>query len=160
MPYYNVYECKDGKWISIGSIEAHFFANLCRVMGREDLIEEQHNPAKYGEMRQVFSEQFRTRTRDEWFATLQETDICVGPVLSMDEVFADPHNQARKMVVELDAPGIGRVKQVGVSVKLSETPGRVRSVSPLPGQHSEDVLAGLGYSAAEIARLRESGAVG
>ncbi|HWO93323.1 MAG TPA: CaiB/BaiF CoA-transferase family protein [Dehalococcoidia bacterium] len=160
LPNYNVYECRDGKWISLGSLEPHFFANLCRVMGREDLIEHQHNAEKFPEMRQHFAEQFRTKDRAEWFRIMQETDICVGPVYTIDEALSDPHNLHRKMVVEVDAPGVGKVKQVGISVKLSETPGAVRSSAPLQGQHTDEVMSSLGYSSEQIRELREAGIVG
>lgn len=159
LPNYGVYECKDGKWLSLGSLEPHFFANLCRVMGREDLIEHQSNAAKFSEMRAHFAEQFRTRNRDEWFTTLQETDICAAPVYSLDEVFTDPHNLHRKMMVEVEAPGVGKVKQVGISVKLSETPGKVRFTSSTPGQHTDETLKSLGFSADQVAKLRQEGVV-
>src|SRR5205823_3728718 len=113
----------------------HFFANLCRVMGREDFVEHQANEAKYAEMRTYFSEHFRTRSRDEWFAAFRETDVCAAPVYALDEALADPHNVHRKMVVELDAPGVGKVKQVGIAPKLSETPGTIRSTAPMSGEH-------------------------
>ena len=86
---------------------------------------------------------------------MRGTDLCVAPVYSLDEALADPHNRHRQMVVDVEAPGLGVVKQVGISVKLSETPGQVRQVAPLAGQQTDEVLEGLGYGAAEIAGLRE-----
>ncbi len=158
-PNYSVYQCRDGGWISLGSLEPHFWANLCKTMGREDLIEHENNQAKWPEIRQFFTEKFRTRNRDEWFATLQETDICAAPVYDLDEVFTDPHNLHRKMVVEIDSPGMGKVKQVGIAVKLSETPGAVRRTAPLPGQDTDEVLKSLGYDGKGIEALKKSGAV-
>ena len=154
-PNYNVYECKDGKWISLGSLEPHFFANLCRFLGGEEFIEHRDDPAWFPDMRSHFAQRFRTRTRDEWFEAMRGTDLCVAPVYSLDEALADPHNRHRQMVVDVKAPGLGVVQQVGISVKLSETPGRVRQVAPLAGQQTDAVLEGLGYGAAEIAGLRE-----
>ncbi len=157
--FYNVYQCQDGGWFSIGSIEPHFWANLCRAMGREDLVPHQYNLEKREEAFAHFREQFKTRTRDEWFEVLKQTDICAAPVYSLDEALADPHNLSRKMVVEVDGPDGGKVQQVGIATKLSETPGAVRHVAPTPGQHTDDVLAALGYDAERIAALREQGAV-
>lgn len=160
VPHYNVYECSDGGWISVGSLEQHFWVNLCKVMGREDFVPHQYDGAKRDEIFAHFRAQFKTRTRDEWFEVLKQTDICAAPVYSLDEALSDPHNVARGMVVEVDHPVAGRVKQVGVGTKLSETPGSVRSPTPVPGQHTDDVLASLGHDAASIAALRERGVVG
>jgi crotonobetainyl-CoA:carnitine CoA-transferase CaiB-like acyl-CoA transferase len=159
VPHYNVYQCKDGGWISLGSLEPHFWANLCRAMGREDFIRHQYDSAKRDEVFAHFRQQFLTRTRDEWFEVLKETDICVAPVLSLEEALANEHNLARDMVVEVDHAQ-GRVQQVGIGPKLSETPGAVRSTTPMPGQHTEEVLTALGYDAAAVASLRARGAVG
>ncbi len=90
---------------------------------------------------------------------LQETDICVAPVYSLDEALEDPHNVARGMVIEVDHPEAGRIRQVGIGTKLSETPGSVRMPAPSPGQHTDDVLASLGYDVERISALRDSGAV-
>jgi crotonobetainyl-CoA:carnitine CoA-transferase CaiB-like acyl-CoA transferase len=160
VPFYNVYQTKDGRWISVGSLEPHFFANLCRAMGREDFIPLQYDAARREEVFAYFRETFRTKTRDEWFQVLRETDICVAPVYSLDEALADPHNQHRGMVMEIEHPTLGKVRQVGIGTKLSDTPGAVRSPAPRPGQHTDQVLADLGYDAERIAALREAGAIG
>ena len=159
VPHYDVYRTKDGGWISIGSLEPHFFANLCRAMGREDFIAYQYDPSRREEVAAYFCEQFLTRTRDEWFELLSKTDICVAPVYSLDEALNDPHNLARGMVVEVEHPRLGPVKQVGIGPKFSDTPGRLRSTAPRPGQHTDEVLASLGYTEEQVASLREKGAV-
>ena len=159
IPNYNVYETKDGKIITIGAIEPWFFANLCRALGREDLVEHEYNSAKRAEIHEFFRDTFRTRTRDEWFEILSRTDICVGKMNTLDEVEADPQVQARKMIVELDAPDGRKVKQVGISVKLSETPGSIRSLAPALGQHTEEIMHGLGYSDEQIEKWRTDGSV-
>jgi crotonobetainyl-CoA:carnitine CoA-transferase CaiB-like acyl-CoA transferase len=159
LPHYEVYETADGGWISLGSLEPHFYANLCRVMGREDFIPHQNDPQKFEEIRAHFSARFRTKSRDEWFALLRQTDICAAPVYSLDEALRDPHNRERGMVFERHDPEAGPVVQVGIGPKFSETPGAIRSLAPRPGQHTEDVLAALGYDAARISGLRERGVV-
>ena len=160
VPHYNVYECADGGWISIGSLEPHFFANLCKTMGREDFIPHQWDASKREEISAHFASQFKSKPRDEWFKILSETDICAGPVYSLAEALDDPHNRARNMVVEVDHPKLGKVAQLGVGTKLSETPGAFRSFSPTPGQHTDEVLSSLGYDAQAMAELREKGVVG
>jgi crotonobetainyl-CoA:carnitine CoA-transferase CaiB-like acyl-CoA transferase len=157
--HYNVYECADGKWISIGSLEPHFWANLCRVMGREDFLPHQNDRDMRAEISDHFRRTFRTKTRDEWFEIMKQTDICVAPVYALDEALNDPQNLARGMVIEVDHPELGKVKQVGIGPKFSETPGAVRSTAPRPGQHTDEVLTALGYPAEKIAALREKGAV-
>ncbi len=160
VPHYNVYECSDGGWISLGSLEPHFFVNLCKAMGCEQYIPHQYDASKRAEIAAYFKEQFLTKTRDEWFEILKQTDICVGPVYSLEEALHDPHNLARDMVVEVDHPTLGKVKTLGIGTKLSETPGSVRTTAPTTGQHTDDVLASLGYDATAVAALKERGVVG
>jgi crotonobetainyl-CoA:carnitine CoA-transferase CaiB-like acyl-CoA transferase len=131
VPAYNVYQCKDGGWISLGSLEPHFWANLCRVMGCEDYIPHQYDGAKRDEIFAHLREQFMSKTRDEWFEVLKQTDICAAPVYSLDQALQDPHNLARNMVIDVEHEKAGKVKQVGIGTKLSETPGRcVRLARP------------------------------
>ena len=159
VPFYNVYQCSDGEWISLGSLEPHFWANLCKVMGREDFIPHQWDSAKRSEISAHLRAQFATKTRDEWFKILSQTDICAGPVYSLEEALGDPHNLAREMVVEVEHSTLGKVKHIGIGTKLSDTPGRVRSTAPRPGQHTDDVLGNLGFDAAAVASLKERGVV-
>lgn len=155
-PFYTTYRTKDGRWFGVGAIEPWFFANLCTVMGREDFIEHQHttDEAKRQEIRDWFSERFAEKTAAEWFTILNEVDVCAAPVMTLSEAFSDPHNLAREMIVEVETPGVGKVKQVGIAPKLSDTPGVVRGPAPTTGQHTDEVLESLGYDAQAIARLR------
>jgi crotonobetainyl-CoA:carnitine CoA-transferase CaiB-like acyl-CoA transferase len=159
-PHYDVYECADGKWISLGSLEPHFWANLCEVAGRPDMLPYEFEVAKHDEFGEHLAQMFKTKTRDEWFEALREVDLCIAPVLALDEALANEHHRAREMVVEVEDAHFGRVPQVGVGPKLSETPGSVRSTAPEPGAQTDDVLSGLGYSREEIDSLRERGVVG
>ena len=159
VPYFNVYETADGKWFSIGAIEPWFYANLCKVLGCEQYTDYQHDQTKYAEIKAYFSDQFKTRTRDEWFRVLTEVDICAAPVYSLDEVFEDPHNRFRQMQVEVEHPKFGKVKQVGIGTKFSDTPGKVRSTAPMHGQHTDEVLRGLGMDEDRITRLRAEGGI-
>jgi crotonobetainyl-CoA:carnitine CoA-transferase CaiB-like acyl-CoA transferase len=157
VPHYNVYECSDGGWISIGSLEPHFFVNLCKTMECEQFIPHQYDATWREQMAAHFKQRFLTKTRDEWFEILKQSDICVGPVYSLAEALEDPHNLAREMVVEVDHPTLGKIKTLGIGTKFSDTPGSVRTTAPLAGQHTDDVLAAIGYDAAAIAALKERG---
>jgi crotonobetainyl-CoA:carnitine CoA-transferase CaiB-like acyl-CoA transferase len=158
--YYNVYETKDGKWMSLGSIEPWFYANLCKVLGREDFLPyEFAEGAKREEIKQAFRDTFKTKTRDEWFDLLTQHDICAGKVYDLDETATDPHLQARDMIVEVEHPEVGPVKQVGISVKLSDTPGQIRFLAAPLGTHTAEILTDLGYAPQKIAQLRAEGAI-
>ncbi|MBI3328777.1 MAG: CoA transferase [Nitrospinae bacterium] len=158
--YYNVYETRDGKWISIGSIEPWFYANLCKALGREDFLPyEFAEGEKQEEIKQAFREIFKTKTRDAWFEILSQRDICVGKVYDLAETEADPHLRAREMIVEVEHPQAGKVKQVGISVKLSDTPGKIRFLAAPLGTHTEEILTGLGHTQEKIAELRAAGAI-
>jgi crotonobetainyl-CoA:carnitine CoA-transferase CaiB-like acyl-CoA transferase len=158
--YYNVYETKDGKWMSLGSIEPWFYANLCKVLGREDFLPyEFAEGAKREEIKQAFRDTFKTKTRHEWFDLLTQHDICAGKVYDLDETATDPHLQARDMIVEVEHPEVGPVKQVGISVKLSDTPGQIRFLAAPLGTHTAEILTDLGYAPQKIAQLRAEGAI-
>ena len=159
VPWYNTYLCKDDRWFSIGSIEPHFYDALMRVLGLAEFLDKQHDASVYPEMKAKMEAVFRTKSAQEWMDVMSQHDICAAPVRSMDEAALDPHNLARDMVIEVDSP-IGKVKQAGIAPKLSDTPGRVRSTSPIIGQHTGEILAALGYDAEKISQLREKGAVG
>lgn len=159
-PYYNVYECADGKYLSIGCNEPYFWANLCRIIGREDFIADQEaEGARKAEIFAALRAIFKTKPRDEWFALLHAADVCVGRVLALEELPADPQHRARGVFVEVPTPGGGSVTQVGVVPRLSATPGQVRRVAPRPGEHTDAVLAELGYTPEQVAMLRAAGAV-
>ena len=158
-PHYSIYETKDGKYVSLGALEPWFYENLCRALGREDFVPHEWSPEKWPEIASAFSQIFLTNTRDEWVDLLRQTDTCVAPVYSLEEVFSDPQVLHRNLVVELDHPKLGKVKQVGISIKLSETPGAIRSVGARAGEHTDDMLSSLGYTGEDIANLKNLGAV-
>ncbi len=161
VPFYSVYETKDGKYLSIGCLEPWFYENLCRALDREDFIPHQGaSGEKREEIFSAFREIFRSRTRDEWFDYLSQWDICVGKVYEFDELASDPQLVHRKMILELDHPKFGKVRQPGISIKLSQTPGSIRSFSPVLGQHTEEVLLDLGYDKERIEELRKEGVIG
>ena len=159
-PYYNVYRCRDGRYISVGCIEPWFWAALCRALDRDDLVPIQfdESQARYvkGELRDIFV----TKDRDDWWEKLSGIDnIAVAKVSSLEEVASDPQNVHREMVIQAGEVNGQPVRQVGIGPKLSETPGSVRFTGAMTGQHTYEILGKLGYSEEGIAGLRESGAV-
>ena len=159
-PFYNVYETADGELLSIGCLEPWFWQELCQALGCEQYIPQQQNREKFPEMFDFLRTKFREKTRDEWFEELRQRDICVAPVYALDEVYADPHVQARGMIAEVEHPEFGMVKQVGVGPKFSETPGAVRTTAPRRGEHTGELLLEAGYSAEEIAEMRAANVAG
>jgi crotonobetainyl-CoA:carnitine CoA-transferase CaiB-like acyl-CoA transferase len=157
-PYYNNYQTSDGKFIAIGCGEPWFYANLCRVLECEQYTPFQGDSDKYGEITAYFIEKFLQRTRDEWFELLAAADIPVSKVLALDELETDPHVQARNMILEVASDG-EKVKQSGISIKLSETPGEIRSPSVRPGENTSEILIKLGYRSEEIQELKHEGVV-
>jgi crotonobetainyl-CoA:carnitine CoA-transferase CaiB-like acyl-CoA transferase len=156
---YRVYACADGH-VTLGALEPKFWAEFCRGVGRDELLEHAFDRPGSDAHRAV-SEIFAARTREEWRVFASEHDCCLEPVMGLDEVLSGELVAAREMVVELDQPGAERpVKLLGVPVRLSRTPGDpVRMPGPGLGEHTRDVLAEAGFSAEEIDELHESGAV-
>jgi alpha-methylacyl-CoA racemase len=154
---YRPYACRDG-WVTLGALEPKFWQAWCRGVGREDLIDKQFErpgSAAHAEVERIFLE----RTRAEWEEFAARHDCCLEPVLDLDEALDSELVRAREMVVELDQPGADGVRLLGVPVKLSRTPGAPAGPGPALGEHTREVLAGLGYSEEEIAALEEAGAV-
>lgn len=168
-PYYNTYEAKDGKLVSLACAEPWFWDNFCNAVGRKDLKAYGYKPehAKdkpegpaWVKVKEKVQKIFLTRTRDEWFDFLAPLNIPVGKVYSIDEVADDPQLKHRKMFVEFDHPEQGKIKQPGIAIKLSGTPGKVRSLAPLSGENTVEVLQSLGYSQQEIDGFRSIKVIG
>ncbi|HEV2980095.1 MAG TPA: CoA transferase [Solirubrobacteraceae bacterium] len=156
---YRPYECADG-WVSLGALEPKFWQAFCRGVEREDLIERQFERPG-GEAHRAVVEIFKARTRADWEQFAGRHDCCLEPVLELDEALGSQLVREREMVVELSQPGAQRpVRQLGVPVKLSRTPGEhARLPGPELGEHTQQALAQAGYSPQEVAELLDCGAV-
>ena len=127
--FYDVYHCADGGYVSIGSIEPQFYAELLRLTGLTDDEEfaGQMDAARWPRLKERLAEVFAGKTRDEWCALMEGTDVCFAPVLTMSEAAAHPHNVARSTIVE-----VAGVRQPAPAPRLSRTPGAVAVRRPTP----------------------------
>ncbi|GIW42827.1 MAG: CoA transferase [Candidatus Binatia bacterium] len=154
-PCYSVYETKDGKFVTVGALEPHFWANLCEKLGLREFIPDQFAEGeRREEMFAAFRRKFKEKSRDEWVRELEEVDVCFGPVNDIAEALSDPQVLHRR-VVEYQ----GDKLLLGCPIQLSETPARRPQPPPSLGAHTEEVLTALGFSSQAIANLRQDGVV-
>jgi alpha-methylacyl-CoA racemase len=149
-PWYNVYQTKDGKHVSIGSIETRFYEELLSRLKLPDLG--QHDRARWPEMKALFAKTFQSRTRDEWVAAFEGSDACFAPVLSWSEAPRDPHNLSRKSHVEVKG-----VEQPAPAPRFSRTPAAVRRAPPERGEGGAQALLDWGFDQTEINSLQSRG---
>ena len=154
--FYDVYRCSDGSYISIGSIEPQFYAELLRLTGLEgdEEFAKQMDSAGWPHLKERLTELFATKTRDEWCALMEHTDVCFAPVLTMSEAAAHPHNRERETFVEFDG-----IVQPAPAPRFSRTQPLITLPPARAGEHTSDVLADWGFDAMAIDSLFESGAV-
>jgi crotonobetainyl-CoA:carnitine CoA-transferase CaiB-like acyl-CoA transferase len=161
-PNYNIYETKDGKFISVGALEAKFKRSLLERLGwdkfEEDVGTTISQKTSYDEDLQKFLNQvFLSRTRDEWVEELKELNACIGPVNSVEEALTHPATKFRRMVSEIEDPMIGKYRQLGSALKSSvELTNPNRLLAPMHGQHTRELLTELGYSEEEVNELKKS----
>ena len=153
--FYDVYETADGQYVSIGSIEPQFYAELLRLTGLEgNDLPHQMDRAQWPALKERVAAIFKQKTRAEWCELMEGTDVCFAPVLTMEEAPHHPHNQARGTFVE-----VGGVVQPAPSPRFSRTPGEVSRPPSAPGADTDEALTDWGLAEAEIAKLRAAGAV-
>jgi alpha-methylacyl-CoA racemase len=153
--YYDVYECADGKYVSIGSIEPQFYAELREKLGLDDpkwdaQMSRSEWPAFKEELRAIFA----TKTRDEWCDLIEGSDVCFAPVLSMEEAPRHPHNVARGTFTE-----VAGVTQPAPAPRFSRTEATIERPPPHAGQHTDEVLSAFGFTTEELGALRDAGAI-
>jgi len=148
--YYDTYETADGKWISVGSIEPQFYALLLKHTGIEDPdFKVQNDRTKWPECKRKIAEIFKTKTRDEWREIMEGTDICFGPVLSMEEAPKHPQNVFRNTFVEVEG-----VIQPAPAPRFSRTKPEIQGPPLMQGEHTEAALADWGFTQNEIEKLK------
>jgi alpha-methylacyl-CoA racemase len=159
-PCYRVYPAADG-WITVGALEPQFWAELCEAIDRPDLAGDGFATGpRRSEVVFELESLFSTKTRAAWMDHFADRDVCVAPVKSVPEAFDDPQVRARDMVFESEVEGVGEWIHIGNPLKVGEarTAG-LRRQPPRLGEHTEEVLAGAGFSAAEIDDLRTAGSI-
>lgn len=150
---YSTFETKDGKYLSIGAVENRFWNKLCEVLGVSE-----YGPLQYDENRRIeiidfMRDTFKKKTLDEWGEILGDLDICWGPIYNLKEAMQDKHLREREMFVEFKDQDGKKTDTIGIPVKLSETPGSLRTQPVTFGKNTKEVLTELGYSEDEITTL-------
>lgn len=154
-PYYSAYECSDGRYISIGSIEPQFYALLLELCEIEDpAFQAQNEQSGWPDLKNKLRDLFLTRTRQQWCDLMEGTDVCFAPVLDLSEATEHPHNVARQTYVEYDG-----VVQPAPAPRFSRTESSIKASAAMAGEHSEEILQDWGYTAAEIAELANAGVI-
>jgi len=148
-PFYDTYECADGRYVAVGALEPRFFANLVATLDLTD-VPDQDDRAAWPRLRELFATAFGARTRDEWAAVFTDVDACVSPVLDLAEAPAGEHLAARGTFTEEFG-----VVQPASAPRFSRTPGRIRSTPSEPGADSVDVLRRWGFADSDIELLIE-----
>lgn len=154
--FYDVYETSDGKYISIGSIEPKFYAELLRLTGLEnEELPRQNDRSSWAVLKERVAATFKSKTREEWCRIMEGSDVCFAPVLNMEEAPNHPHNRQRETFVEIDG-----VVQPAPAPRFSRTPSAIQRPPASAGEHTEEALRDWGFSAGELERLKGCGAIG
>jgi crotonobetainyl-CoA:carnitine CoA-transferase CaiB-like acyl-CoA transferase len=161
---YQAFEASD-KWIVVGGANQKNWLRTLEVLGAPELANDPRfktGADRMGHLKQLEAElsaRFRTQPAEHWLAALEEVGVPCGPVNDMLQALADPQTLAREMVVEVEHASLGKVKTMGLPIKFSQTPGKIRTGAPLYGEHTAAVLSAHGFDADEIAALEREGAV-
>ena len=154
-PFYDVYQCKDDQWVSLGSIEPQFYALLLEKAGLDDpQFKLQMSRDDWPELKSKLAAVIRTKTRDEWTKLMEGSDVCFAPVMGLKEAATHPHNAARATFVSMDG-----VVQPAPAPRFSATPGAIQAPPPAIGADNEAALADWGFAASAIQDLRAAGAL-
>jgi alpha-methylacyl-CoA racemase len=153
--YYGVYQTSDGRYVSVGSLEGKFYAELLEKVGlRDDDLPDRLDRNNWERYQARLAEIFRAKTRDEWCGIMEGSDVCFAPVLDLDEAPRHPHNVARATFVDYDG-----VMQPAPAPRFSVTPGAIQRPPADRGEHTEEALGDWGFSAADLDALRVAGAI-
>ncbi len=156
--YYNIYPTKDGRYLTAGVIEPKFWIRMCQLIEREDLIPRQMEFEHREELEKILTESFQKKTLAEWLELIGEEEFCVTPICTLEEAMNSELTEASDMV-ELREEDVGMVRYLRSPIKLSSTPGTIRTRAPYLGEHTEEILSGLGYSQEQIAQWQQEGIV-
>ena len=161
---YQAFRTSDG-YMNIGGATQRTWASLCKAIGQEELASDPRfaepgdRKIREVELAAILEETFSTHTTAHWMTVLDEAGVPCGPIYDLDQMYHDPQVLARNMLVEQQDPELGTLKNIGIPVKLSATPGRIRRRAPDLGEHTREVLLEAGYTGADVDRLAEAGVV-
>lgn len=157
--YYDVYKTGDGRYMSVGTIEPKFWRKLCELLNLSHLADRQFEFDSCADIKAEIRAAFATKTQAEWLELIGTEEYCVTPVLTLKEALASELTIEQTNMLETKTEDIGEYTYVKPAVKLSDTPGLITRRAPYLGEHTEEVLGGIGYTKEEIAALREKGDV-
>jgi crotonobetainyl-CoA:carnitine CoA-transferase CaiB-like acyl-CoA transferase len=159
-PFYSIYKTKDNKMLSVGAVEVRFWREVCKGLGREDLIPYQTSRGQ--EKENTFKElqkEFSKKTQDEWMKIFKNLDACVMPIKNFAEACEDPQILHRKMVTKLEHPKFGKIQNVSSPIKFSRTPLSIRSLAPKMGTHTIEILKELEFTEDKIKEFKRKGVI-
>jgi crotonobetainyl-CoA:carnitine CoA-transferase CaiB-like acyl-CoA transferase len=162
MPLVRIYRGGDGAWFVLNAASVGFYTALCTALGHEEwLMDPLFDgapffilPPRSAQVASILQSIFNTKTRDEWVKILREANIPCAPVQSVEQFLVHPHVEANQLLVQMEEQAVGKIKEMNIPVSLSATPGAIKGPSPSLGQHTKEVLSGLGYSSFEMEALK------
>ena len=161
---YQALRTRDG-YLNLGAATQPTWEQLCRAIGREDLMEDERfrapwdRKAREEELAALLEETFSTEDTEHWLKLLDDAGVVAGPIYNMEQVYRDPQVLAREMLVDTEDPELGTIHNIGVPVKLSATPGSIRRRAPALGEHSDEILLEHGFTQGEVGELLNTGVI-
>lgn len=160
LPYYNIYKCKDGKYVALGALEPQFWKRFCEIAGKPKWIGRISEKGRQREgLKKELARLFKGRKREEWIYLVGESETCLTPVLEVSEVENDPQLQERGMIIEHLHPEHGRIKGIGIPIKFSHTKPDNPTPAPSLGRDTREILREIGYAETEISSMKKKGVI-
>lgn len=159
-PFYSIFKTKDDRYLSVGAIEIKFWREICKGIGRDDLIPKGNSlDAEREEVFEEIQKEFLKKTQKEWMEIFIKRDACVMPVKAFSEACNDPQLKERNMIVELDHPKFGKIQNIASPIKYSRTPLLIRNLAPKIGQNTMEILKRFDYSDDDIKSFKKEGII-
>jgi CoA:oxalate CoA-transferase len=161
---YRAFQTKDGA-LTLGGTNANLWPKMCAALGVEELVSDPRfetpplRRTNGAELTAILTPILKTKTTEQWLASLRENGVPSGPVNRIDQTVADPQVQAREMIIEVEHPQAGKVKMASMPIKLGRTPGKIRRPPPMLGEHTAEILAGMGRSPGQISELQRDSVI-